>query len=415
MEVFKSFLLFEYLRLLICFSKIFVKYRFFFILKILEFHVKVFKINNKKFIILLADIYSQKREVIKEQKILKKFYLLNLITNDSDIARLGYCSVIIKDFKLLKKLLIFSKNNLILNLYLKGLYNSKDPATIDFISFAKIEHYFNKSLCKYENFIKESLNFYGYDNRFNSQKNFFCIKKKRESKEVVKDSFVLISCDFNFFKIFADHYISNFRLLNSHIIHFHIISNEIKFKIYKFFENLEHKYKNLRISIEKEKKKNKIYTTLARFILCRKLMQYYNRNVFINDIDFTPNYNLSNIDEKFSKTKYNIGLMDQDLRVPWVRFAAGICYFKNNNEFCENFLKKLSAFYAYKMRDLKNTFWSVDQAGLALVFYSMKKKAKVLNFFKHKQLFDIKKNLTIPRHLALKKIKEKFSSKNFDQ
>jgi hypothetical protein len=26
------------------------------------------------------------------------------------------------------------------------------------------------------------------------------------------------------------------------------------------------------------------------------------------------------------------------------------------------------------MRDLKNTFWSVDQAGLALVFYSMKKK-----------------------------------------
>jgi hypothetical protein len=405
--------------LLIIFCKILLKYRFLLVSeKIIEFYLKILKTNNSKIGILLANICSQRRDVKKEQKILKKFFNLGLIKNEDEIARIGYCSVIVKDFLFLKKLIFITKNNKILNLYLIALNKSKNFQFINFSSYIKVGNYFKKKkLTTYYNYIKLCMNFFGYNKKIKSKENNIYIKKILTSNESNKKKcFVLISCDFKFFKIFSEHYILNFRLNNNHLIHFHIISNEPKLKIINEFDRLQKIYKNLGLSIELEKKKkNIVYITLSRFIMSNKLMNYYESDVFINDIDFTPNYNLDLIFKKMSNSKCNIGLYDADQRIPWTRFAAGICYFKYKDSFSINFLSKLSGFYNYKIKYYKKLFWSSDQLGLTIVYYSMKKKLKVLNFYKYKKLFNENIVFSVPKNLAIKKIKAKFENKKFDE
>jgi hypothetical protein len=116
-----------------------------------------------------------------------------------------------------------------------------------------------------------------------------------------------------------------------------------------------------------------------------------------------------------SNSKCNIGLYDADQRIPWTRFAAGICYFKYKDSFSINFLSKLSGFYNYKIKYYKKLFWSSDQLGLTIVYYSMKKKLKVLNFYKYKKLFNENIVFSVPKNLAIKKIKAKFENKKFDE
>ena len=405
--------------LLIIFCKILLKYRFLLVSEnIIEFYLKILKTNNPKIGLLLANICSQRRNVKKEQKILKKFFNLGLIKNDDEIARIGYCSVIVKDFLFLKKLIFNTKNNKILNLYLIALNKSKNFRFINFSSYVKVGNFFKKKKLKhYQNYIKQCLNFFGYNKKIKLKENNIYIKKILTSdKSNKKKCFVLISCDFKYFKIFSEHYISNFRLNNSHLIHFHIISNEPKLKIINEFDRLQKIYKNLGLSIESEKKKkNIVFITLSRFIVSNKLMNYYESDVFINDIDFTPTYNLEPIFKKMSNSKCNIGLYDADQRIPWTRFAAGISYFKYQDKFSINFLSDLSGFYNYKIKHYKELFWSTDQLGLTIVHCSMKKKLKVLNFFKYKKLFNENIVFSIPNNLAIKKIKAKFEDKKFDE
>lgn len=80
-----------------------------------------------------------------------------------------------------------------------------------------------------------------------------------------------------------------------------------------------------------------------------------------------------------------------------------------------NFLSDLSGFYNYKIKYYKELFWSSDQLGLTIVHSSMKKKLKVLNFFKYKKLFNENIVFSIPNKLAVKKIKAKFEDKKFDE
>ena len=60
-------------------------------------------------IILLANSYSQQRDEKNEYNILKKFYLINLIKRNEEIARIGCLSVIRGDLEFTKKLLTHCK------------------------------------------------------------------------------------------------------------------------------------------------------------------------------------------------------------------------------------------------------------------------------------------------------------------
>ena len=116
--------------LLIIFCKILLKYRFLLVSEnIIEFYLKILKTNNPKIGLLLANICSQRRNVKKEQKILKKFFNLGLIKNDDEIARIGYCSVIVKDFLscfiTLPGSIFFKSLFLFMILHLKILYLTK--------------------------------------------------------------------------------------------------------------------------------------------------------------------------------------------------------------------------------------------------------------------------------------------------
>ena len=399
--------------ILILFFKLLFKYRFLFTLeKILKYYIEYFFVKNFKFILLLANTYSQLRNVKKEQSILKKSFKY-IKNDDEEIARLGYCSVIVKDFLFLKKLLIYTKKNKILNLYLRSLHKSRNTRFIDFASFLKVGYYYKKKE-PLKNYIKLCLNFSGYNKKNVRNLNSFHIKKKQNI--LTKKCFVLISCDFDYFKIFSKYYIANFRLQNTHVVHFHIISNESRLEIINAFDSLQKKYNNLGLSIEKERiNKNIVYITLSRFLVAAKLINFYKSDVFVNDIDLTPKYNLDLIYDKMHHNNYNIGLYDDDQRIPWTRFAAGICYFKYKDKISSQFLVKLSEFYNYKIKNYKNLYWSADQLGLTIAHYNLRRKIKVMNLFKYKRLFNINKVLFAPRLLAIKKIKAKFKVKKFDE
>ena len=109
-----------------------------------------------------------------------------------------------------------------------------------------------------------------------------------------------------------------------------------------------------------------------------------------------------------------MGLYDDDQRIPWTRFAAGICYFKYKDKISAQFLVKLSEFYNYKIKHYKNLYWSADQLGLTIAHYNLRRKMKVMNLFKYKKLFSMNKIIFVPRLLAIKKIKAKFKVKKFD-
>ena len=99
LEIFKMILnvihpLFILNFLLIYLCKILTKYRFFYFqIILLNIYIVYFKVRDSKLIMLLANSYSQQRDVKNEYNTLKKFYLLNTIKTNDDIARIGYLSV----------------------------------------------------------------------------------------------------------------------------------------------------------------------------------------------------------------------------------------------------------------------------------------------------------------------------------
>lgn len=413
---FNLLLILDFTLILLC--KILTKYRFFNLqIAILNIYIKNFKVRNGMIIILLANSYSQQRDKKNEYNILKKFYLKNLINRNEEIARIGCLSVIRSDLEFTKKLLIHCKKKKFLFYFLKAIYNSRKQPFIDYLSFVKVAEYCKNKKISIENYMKVSCNVVGYNKKITNKHRKIYIRNftfdKNNNNE--NNCFILISCDLDFFDIFSNHYVSNFRKFNNQTIHFHIVSNKPKYDIIDKFNALSQSYKNLGLSIEKEQRKNKVYITMSRFLVSLRLMEHYKLSVFINDIDLTPCFNMNSIIKKISTTKSNVGFYDENQKLPWTRFAAGLCFFKYKDKQSAEFLKKLSGFYAYKIRNYKNLFWSTDQLGLGLVQNKMNKKLKIFNFFNYKKILNFDKILSVPRGLALKKIKIKFANKKFDE
>ena len=381
------------------------------LIKIAEIYITISKTNYVKIYLKLADSYSQQRNVQKECSTLIKAYNFGLILKDDDIARIGYCCVIAKKKKFLKYLIRKTKNQILLNLYLKGLNINLEKNTYDISEYLKINKY-SKNIKSNINFINICKNFDGYKN---NKKNKISIKIKFLRRQLTNKPIILISCDLSYFNIFAENFLANFRNKNKNVVHFHVITSR-KDQLINKFNVLNSSFKNLGLSYEKpRKKKNKIYITMSRFLICSLIMKNYKNDVFINDIDFTPNYNLDSIIRTLINKKCDVGFYDENQKLPWTKFAAGCCYFRYKINFSNKFLRELFYYFSYKLENPKNTFWTVDQLGLYLIACKMKRTLKILNFYRFGNILNFNKLIKVSKILEIKKINTKFNDGSVDE
>lgn len=393
------------------FCKILFKLRLIEILIIIiKNYIKISKTKDFKIYLLLADSYSQKRNVQKECAILIKAYSLGLISKEDDIARLAYSCVIVKKPIFLNNLIKKTKNKILLNYYLRALSVNLKKKNYDIVNYLKVNKYSSK-LKKYNDYINICKNFDG----FNKGKNKFNLKIKFFKKQLTDKAIVLISCDLAFFSIFAKHFIEKFRNKNNNVVHFHVVTSQ-KNELINKFNLLNSNFKNLGLSYEKTKRnKNKIFITMSRFLICSLIMKNYKNDIFINDIDFSPNYKLDLISQTLNNKKFDVGFYDENQSVPWTKFAAGCCYFRYKSKLSNSFLNKLSCYYRFKFENPKNTFWTVDQLGLFLIVRKMQKNFKILNFFQYKNLINFNKLIKVSKILEIKKINAKFKEGNVNE
>ena len=393
------------------FGKILFKFRLIEILIIIiEAYVAITKTKYNKIYILLADSYSQKRNLQKECSTLIKAYNLGLISKDDDIARLGYSCVLAKKKIFLNYLIKKTKNQILLNHFLKAFKINLEKKTFDISNYIKINQYSNKVKSN-NDFVNICKNFDGY----NKGQKKFGLKIKFLKKPFTDKAIVLIACDLAFFNILAKNFLKNFRNKNNNLVHFHVVTDR-KNELIKKFNSLNTNFRSLGLSYEKPKKmKNKIYITMSRFLICSLIMKKYENDVFINDIDFSPNYKLEVISKTLKAKKCDVGFYDENQRVPWTTFAAGCCYFRFKRKLLNNFLNKLSCYYRYKLENPKNTFWTVDQLGLYLIAKKMNKNFKILNFYHFRNIINFNKLIKISKFLEIKKINAKFKDGNLNE
>ena len=377
---------------------------------IIEIYITISKTKYFKIYLLLADSYSQKRNVQKECSILIKAYNFGLISKEDDIARLAYNCVIAKKRNFLKYLINKTKNQILLNYFLKGLNDNLKNKTYNISNYIKINKH-SKKIKYNHDYINICKNFDG----FNKGKKKFNFKIKFLKRQLTDKAIVLISCDLAYFSIFAKNFIENFKNKNNNLVHFHVVTDS-KDELINKFNSLNSNFRNLGLSYEKPKKnKNKIFITMSRFLICSLIMKNYKNDVFINDIDFSPNYKLDLISKTLITNKYDVGFYDENQKVPWTKFAAGCCYFRYKRKLSNSFLNKLSCFYRYKLENPKNTYWTVDQLGLYLIASKMKKNFRILNFFQYKNIINFNKLIKISKLFEIKKINAKFRGDNINE
>ena len=72
---------------------------------------------------------------------------------------------------------------------------------------------------------------------------------------------------------------------------------------------------------------------MSRFLICSLIMKSYENDVFINDIDFSPNYKLDLIGQILKNKNLMLVFMMKIKSLPWTKFAAGCCYFDTKVNF----------------------------------------------------------------------------------
>ena len=158
---------------------------------IVENYIEISKTRYVKIHLLLADSYSQKRNVQKECKTLIKAYNFGLILKEDDIARIGYCCVITKKKKFLKYLIKKTKNQILLNYFLKGLNINLEKNSYDISEYLKMNKY-SSNLKTNFNYINICKNFDGYNK--NNKKfdiKFKFLKKRQTNKPIVLISVIV--------------------------------------------------------------------------------------------------------------------------------------------------------------------------------------------------------------------------------
>jgi hypothetical protein len=220
-----------------------------------------------------------------------------------------------------------------------------------------------------------------------------------------RDPIVLISCSWGYLDVFGDYYIRTFRRKNANIIHFHVLADDLE-TTREYLVALQRRHANVCFSIEPILGESQTYITLARFLICRDLMESYNSDVLISDIDFRADFDLGSIDRELRSQGYDFGLCDAGYSVPWGKFSVGFSYFRFGNYATSVYLDLLSRYLVSLYSD--GGFFSLDQSGALLIYEYMQARGdefEVLNLYR---LIDFRGLFNVPRELQRGKIRCKF-------
>jgi len=211
-------------------------------------------------------------------------------------------------------------------------------------------------------YVVESSNFFSV-NDYKSHLEAINFVDSQESKHLDCANNVLVSCDKDYFLIYSDYFLKQFRLHNDNKVIFIIVldDNSNLFKIQKKFKALNKLHQNLEIDFLYTKYNVALLASLARFLKCEEIMERFACNIVILDIDMNVDINITQFSQSM---KHNIAVSQiHETCVPWVRLNAGLCIFKHNHESI-NFLRIYSTYVEYALYNGGN--WTLDQAALLI-------------------------------------------------
>jgi hypothetical protein len=233
------------------------------------------------------------------------------------------------------------------------------------------------------------------------------LDRKPDTGTSPPDVIVLISCSEGYLRAFADYYIRTFLRRNSNIIHFHVIAEDVE-AARDYLGSLRKKYFNIRYSIEPLAGRSQTYITLSRFLLCHDVMNHYNCDVLISDIDLQIDFDLSSLGSELKSKSFDFGLCDMGYSVPWAKFAAGFCYFRVANIATDVYLRMLSRHLA--SLHAEGGYFSMDMTGVSLIHEYMQARGYAFRVFNLYSAIDFIKLISVPRRLQRQKIKIKWGS-----
>lgn len=281
-----------------------------------------------------------------------------------------------------------------------GLYYSqavkayKNENNIKFISMAS----------KLPNYIKYSINV--IDIELDTTKEYKNYYKKIDETDFSKldGTFLLISLELNYLKIFSDFTVSKIRKKHDNQIHFNVVAqNEEEINRIKLMcDVLNQKYSNISYSILLTTYNSALVSALSRFKEMSRLMKKYSLTGIILDADSNfDSVDLIKLENSIDKI-YSCSLFTYTEPVIWAKYPANACIFRNTLQ-SENLLNYCDKYYAYFIEQNK-AFWTIDQTALFFAF----REYPEISFLNLNSLDDPRKmHYKIPRKIEKLKIKVK--------
>lgn len=200
------------------------------------------------------------------------------------------------------------------------------------------------------------------------------------SHNPVNESLFLISCDIKFLRYYGAQLLYYISILKKYHFHFHVVGDPIEIgKVVSETESLFNQINNFRgastpvirptfstESIPDYVIKHKTYSASSRYLVARRIMEYFKTDVLIMDADmffendpghFIQSQRAADITLPFSKGIVNI--------CPWRRILAGNVYLKNVDS-TKEFLRKVEE-YTLSNLDVTDS-WMLDQNALLYAY-----------------------------------------------
>lgn len=181
------------------------------------------------------------------------------------------------------------------------------------------------------------------------------------------DKLIYAACDAIYFKKFAGVFLGSFKknmgINGKTALHIHVVNpDEECFLLFNNF--LEDNY-FLNISFEYSYCVDKVYFACSRFLVCENIMNFYDCDLLICDIDsfFVGDFSIKDL----LKDNDIIVKKDNNIKLnayPWRSIAAGFFGVKNNQQARKYMCSLKSYLLNFLVDNLNNNFWYCDQSAI---------------------------------------------------
>lgn len=180
------------------------------------------------------------------------------------------------------------------------------------------------------------------------------------AKDKRHDAVILLSCDINYYNKFHDCFLRSLRTIG--------LGNTVVFVVVDCSDNFYNEIDNFyKIGVDLDIDSSPALYASARYIFAHKIMDIFNRDIFIFDIDF--DFRKTNPLSINCRMEVDIGLSFNKYGrtyFPWAHISAAACYLSNN---------KISKFFLNKFRDYffenySKYNWWIDQNSLFYAYLS---------------------------------------------